>query len=100
MNMHKLKTWLAVALIAAPGIAAAQDETGPEALAAFFMAQMYEVEAAEVEVTPISKEARAAVMQARAPGGHACRFEMAPAPASYEGKSRWLVGGLSCDQRI
>lgn len=93
------KTWLALALIAAPGIAAAQDDTGPEALAVSFMAQMYAVDAAAVEVTPISQEALSAVVEARAPGGHACRFEMAPAPASYQGQNRWLVGGLKCDQR-
>lgn len=98
-TVEKLALALFAVLNAVPGVAATHESGGPEALAASFMAQMYEVNADEVEVTAVSKAPQSAVLLAAAPGGHKCRFEVAPAPADYKGQGRWLVGGLECDQR-
>ncbi len=93
-----VQAFMSLALLVQPVIAAA-DESGPEVLAAHFMAQLYDVEPAGVTVTTLSATPQSAVVQAKALGGHLCRFEMAPAPAEYRGKSSWLVAGLECDHR-
>ncbi|WP_137887443.1 hypothetical protein [Pseudomonas sp. 2FE] len=85
-------------LVLLPALANAQADTRPEALAANFMVQFYDVPADSVSVTLTEQTARQAKAKAEVAGGHVCIMEMALAPEGVHAPFGWLVGSMQCDQ--
>lgn len=81
-----------------PGLAMATNETGPEALAASFMTQFYDVPVEQVTVTISNRTERSATALASVPDGHACAMDMALAPDGVNAQFGWLVSSMKCDQ--
>lgn len=74
------------------------DKPKPEATARSFMAQIANVEPAQVRVVVDSVSTWSAIATATAPDGQTCSFSMIPPPAdaAYGG---WLVGAMDCKKR-
>lgn len=74
------------------------DKPKPEATARSFMAQIANVDPAQVRVVVDSVSTWSAIATATAPDGQTCSFSMIPPPAdaAYGG---WLVGAMDCKKR-
>lgn len=69
----------------------------PEATARSFMAQIANVDPAQVRVVLDSVSSLSATATATAPGGKSCTFSMSPPPAGTD--YGWLVGDIDCQKR-
>ncbi|TPG65762.1 hypothetical protein [Pseudomonas arsenicoxydans] len=74
------------------------DKPKPEATARSFMAEIANVDPAQVRVLVDSVSTWTAIATATAPDGKTCSFSMIPPPAGagYDG---WLVGAMDCKKR-
>jgi hypothetical protein len=76
----------------------AENESGPNPLAKHFMSEFYGVEPDDVTVFVMADgDETPRTVMARA-GEHACRMQMAPAPAGVSASFGWLVSSMQCDQ--
>ena len=74
------------------------DKPKPEATARSFMAQIANVDPAQVRVVVDSVSTWSATATATAPDGNTCSFSMIPPPAGAD-YSGWLVGAMDCKKR-
>lgn len=92
-----MKNTMLTLLVALPLTSLAQaDRAGPDAVAANLMAQFYDVPQSAVSVEVEQHSKFNATVLAKAPGGHACVFEMAAIEKDANAKYRWGVGGTRC----
>ena len=75
--------------------AAVHHEQGPQALAAQFTAQIFQVPVESVNVTIVNQDPLHALAEASV-NGNTCRIEMAQAPKDAQVPHGWLIGSLQC----
>ncbi len=96
-----MKNTLAIAIVLSitashSALANEQSQTSPEALAAHFMSQFYDVPANTVKVTLKELPAKQVEAVATTMNGHTCTMGMAQEPISPSSPGRWLVSSMKC----